>query len=647
MKSYSIRKDSRSVETTIDYKNELNSLQHEVVCSEDGASLVIAGAGTGKTRTIIYRVAWLIQNGIAPQSILLLTFTNKAAKEMMKRTEGLLSKNITALWGGTFHHVANKLLRNHAKLIGYKNDFLILDRTDTKDMLDSCVLELNQKEKIIPASAIIVDVYSFMKNTNDNIESVLNKKYPQYIEFTQELMDIITLYEAKKLRQNMMDFDDLLLNLKLLLQEHNEVCNMYSNRFRHVLVDEYQDTNTIQGEIVDLISRVHGNIMAVGDDGQSIFSFRGANFENILNFPLRHKNVKIYKLTINYRSTPEILALANSIIVHNKKQFPKQLEAVKESGVLPTKVAVENVYEQAEFVASKIMDIRDDGHELSSVAVLYRSHYQAMEMELELKRRGISYDVRSGLKFLEQAHIKDILSYLRILANPFDELSWVRILKMIPGVGNKTADRIWKEISGSDNPIKSLTYARHHIIKKGKAYFEQTFLPIIVELEGRDIPAACLTIVLENIYEQYLFNRYDNAELRLEDIKQMIQYANKYETIAEFINEMSLDDQHAQTEETDSDRDNEVILSSIHQAKGLEWNTVFIIGLNDGRFPSLKALRGEYGEEEERRLFYVATTRACKELYLCYCLATDNAFLKPSRFLNESPNELLEELIVT
>ena len=652
MKKYYLHREPAGLK--LNYENELNEEQHAVVMHHGGYMLVLAGAGTGKTRTVIYRVARLIEIGIRPENILLLTFTNKAAKEMMRRTEFLIGRNIQGLWGGTFHHIGNMILRRHCLLLGYKKGFSILDREDSKDLFDICIGAVKKREMIIPKGSVLSQIYSLMKNKESSIDEIIPLRFPYFTNVLDEIKKAITLYDKKKHTLNLMDFDDLLTNWKRLLLNNENIREYYASKFMHILVDEYQDTNKLQAEIVDLISCTNRNLMAVGDDAQSIYSFRGADFENILKFPERYPDVTIFNLTINYRSTPEILNLANKSIINNVRQFQKELHSVKGAGTMPYLVPLRDIFQQADFLAQRVLDMNADGLPLNEIAVLYRSHYQSMEIQMELQRRGIPFEVRSGLKFFEQAHIKDILSFLRVVVNPYDELSWKRIVKLIPGIGNITAGRLWDSICKSESPFDAIFEMARLVPKKAMDAF-YLFLDLLKVLKGGGYDntplqaSAAIDHILRHGYEDYLYSHYPNAEDRVEDIEQMIRFALKYDSLETFISELSLQSASGgEAEEGDEDREC-VILSTVHQAKGLEWNSVFVIGLNDGRFPSVRSLKTEY-EEEERRLFYVAVTRAKDELYLCYPITSEDwhglGFLRPSRFIKELPGDVYEEIVV-
>jgi DNA helicase-2/ATP-dependent DNA helicase PcrA len=649
MKKYRLRREPSAF--TVDYRKDLNPEQFAAVMHEKGPALVLAGAGTGKTRVVTYRVARLIEAGMRPENILLLTFTNKAAREMMRRAEQLAGRNIMGLFGGTFHHVANLILRQHYLLAGYKQGFSIIDREDSKELFETCVTEIFRKEVVLPRGAVFSEICSLAKNTELSAVDIVTLRFPHFSNALEEIGRVIALYEKKKLSLNLMDFDDLLLAWKTIFAEHDNIREYYSLKFRHILVDEYQDTNKLQSDIIDLTVGGDRNLMVVGDDAQSIYSFRGANFENILRFPERYPEALIFKLTTNYRSTPEILFLANRIIANNRKQFSKELHAVRRSGETPNVVPLKDVFEEAEFVGSVIIDMNSDGRTFDDIAVLYRSHYQSMQLQMELQRRGIPFEIRSGLKFFEQAHVKDIVSNLRIIVNPFDEISWKRVLKLIRGVGNITAGKIWEFIARSESPSDEVPEAYRLVPKKSAEEFNR-FVGMLGELRsGKYLvsPSSAIDYILKNGYEDHLYNTYPNAEMRIEDIEQMSRFALRYDSLETFLSELALQGV-AEAETGDEDRtDGKVVLSTVHQAKGLEWEAVFIIGMNDGRFPSAKSLRSDE-EEEERRLFYVGVTRAKEDLFLCYPVSSEDwnalGFLRPSRFLRELPADSVEEMTV-
>ncbi len=627
----------------------MNPQQLEVVSAEEGPILVIAGAGSGKTRTITYRVSWLLEMGVQPSEILLLTFTNKAAREMLHRVALLTRMDVRQLWGGTFHHVGNMILRPNASHLGLNSNFSILDQGDSKDLITACVSEIQgkKKDKQLPSPDILQDAISFSINTANELESIVRLKYPHMESALQFILVIAKRYAEKKKEMNSVDFDDLLLGCKFLLETREDVRRYYSSRFKHVLVDEYQDTNKLQADFVDLLASGHRNLMVVGDDSQSIYSFRGANFANIMEFPSRYPETKMYRLELNYRSTPEILNLANDIIEKNQYQYQKKLAATRPSVQWnPAVVPLRDGAQQADFVAQRILELTEEGISPSEVAILYRAHFHSMELELELTRRGIPYVIHSGVRFFEQRHIKDVLSYLKVLINSFEELSWRRVFLLIPGIGPATADRLWNAIRTEKEPISKLGQFKEYIPRASLAGWGH-FVELMQELthEGfLEAPSAAIEHVLKNGYDKYLESKFPDAAGRRDDINQMSSFAMQFDSLSRFLSELSLLGQ-MEGEESGEDAGQEKIrLSTIHQAKGLEWKVVFIVYLVDGRFPSARSMKRVEDLEEERRLFYVASTRAKDQLYLTYVLLSEGFyqapnFYRPSIFLKEIPRE--------
>lgn len=682
MKKYVIKRDKSGLpEKLTRYREELNEQQFKVVTAKPQPTLVIAGAGTGKTRTITYRVAYLLEQGVSPNRILLATFTNRAAREMLKRVETLTgTQNVHRVWGGTFHRIANLILRKHAVSIGFDSNYSILDSEDARDFINVVIDEsaIDTKSKRFPKPQVVQNIISYANNTDQPIEDVIVSKYPYFEMLTSQIKRVDFNYMERKRERNVMDYDDLLLNWKRLLLEKPAISELYAEQFQHILVDEYQDTNRLQAEIIDLLAVKHKNVMVVGDDAQSIFAWRGAEFTNIYEFPERYPNTQEYKLEKNYRSTPEILGLANVSIANNRKQFPKTLEAIKESkDFKPALIPCSDVEQQSAFIASRILELRDEGTTLEDIAVLYRSHYHSIELQLELTKRNIPYRVQSGVRFFEQAHIKDVISYLKIIVNPRDELAWKRILKMIPSVGNVTANKIFEHIS---NRIRSAESTPKLLLQEGettasssiftKAVFEdiptprskkswENFVKLLEEItsdKNRNKPGKQIELILSSGYEQNLVENYENADARLEDLHGLAMYANKYETTEDFLSELALLSTERFKEPTalggedvvmGGEEDELLTLTSIHQAKGLEWNAVFLIWTAEGKFPSPRSLRELDSEEEERRLWYVALTRAKDELYLTYPLMIvdynrQTIIQKPSRFIMECPPALFE-----
>jgi DNA helicase-2/ATP-dependent DNA helicase PcrA len=645
----------------VNYRGDLNDEQYEVVTAGGGPLLVIAGAGSGKTRAATYRVARLIETGAAPSNILLVTFTNKAAREMLHRVEHLVQSDVRKVWGGTFHSIGNRILRRHAQSIDYQPNFTILDTEDAKELIESSIQEagIDLKARRFPKAEVIADIISFANNRDTTLHDCLARNYPHFEPLAAQIERVDRIYQARKLERNSMDYDDLLANWKRLLEEKPEICRVWAEQFEHILVDEYQDTNKIQAEIIDLLGARHRNVMVVGDDAQSIFGWRGAHFANMYSFKDRYPDAQEFRLETNYRSRPEIVLLANATIRNNRKQLPKNLRAARESaGAMPALVPASDVEQQAAFVASRILELREEGAPLSEMAVLYRSHWHALELQLELVRRDIPYVVRSGVRFFEQAHVKDVISYLRLIVNPHDELAWKRVLKLIPRVGNATANRIWERIAVASEPL-ALVCRSDFDARPRSVDSWQEFVRLIERLIGPeflDRPGAQIELILASGYEELLQNTYENADLRAEDLRQLANYAARFDSTQEFLSELALVNterfgapQGTTGEDVimGGDEDEKLVLSSIHQAKGLEWREVFLIWAADGKFPSARSLRDAESEEEERRLFYVAITRAKDELYVCYPLVVTDwsrqtVIQRPSRFVSEVPMELFE-----
>ncbi len=639
----------------LNYDGLLNDQQIAVVEAGDGPILVIAGAGSGKTRTLTWRVARLVADGVPPEAILLLTFTNKAAREMLKRVEEVCRIDTRRIAGGTFHHVAHEILREHAGELGFARGYSILDREDTRDVMTAAIADcgLAVGARRFPKADVLVDLVSMAVNTQTPLADVVADRRPQFVPLTDDVLRVARRYAERKHELNAMDFDDLLLHWKILLAEREPVRRALAERFQHVLVDEYQDTNQLQGDVVDLLVAGRRNLCVVGDDAQSIYSFRGAHFENILEFEQRYPDARRFELTVNYRSTPQVLTLANTSIAANVRQFRKELTAVRRDGTLPALVPCRDVNQQAAFVAQRVLELRDEGIPLPEIAVLYRAHHHSMEIQFELARRGIPFVVRSGVRFFEAAHVKDVLAHLRFARNPGDELALKRCLKITPGVGTATADAVWSAFlarrRGGRGTVDELLApdVACQVPGKGRAGYARLaqLLRALTRPPVRDLPGEAIEKVLDEGYEEYLRAEFLNADSRIEDVQQLAQYARAYEDTEAFLAEIALlTELSAETVAEGGEPDEKLILSSVHQAKGLEWRAVFLVWLADGRFPSAQALKDTAGEEEERRLFYVACTRAKDELYLAYPVVAaprdrERIVLKASRFLEELPAE--------
>lgn len=651
MRKYSLKSATPSP-LQLDYDNALNDEQRAVVLSAPGPCLVLAGAGSGKTRALTYRVARLLETGFAPQELLLLTFTNRASQSMLQRASQLAKVDLTRLWGGTFHHVGHMVLRDHAEVLGYGKDFGVLDREDSRDLMDACIAECGFAvgQRRFPKADVMVDLYSGAVNLQKPLLDVVAQRTPQFLQHEDGIITVGRRYAERKRELNVMDFDDLLLNWKVLLIERPEIARRMQERFRAVLVDEYQDVNRLQADIVDLVSAQHRNVLVVGDDAQSIYSFRGADVEAILRFPERYPDAQTYRLTVNYRSTPQILALANASIARNTRQFPKELRAVRQDRELPALVPLRDVQQQAEFVAQRLLELRDEGFALKDIAVLYRAHHHAMEVQLELARRGIPFVVRSGVRFFEQAHVKDVMSFLRWVENPRDELSFKRFVKLFAGIGRATAEALWDAIrAGAErgqDPRVVFTRAdlmglcppkARAALARCRALVGELCAPAMQQSPSQMIDR----VIDEGSFRDYLRARFANFQAREDDVAQLGHYAMQFESLADFVSEIALAGElQGEDVEEGGDADEKVTLSSIHQSKGLEWRAVFVVWLAEGRFPAPPALKSLSGEEEERRLFYVAVTRAKDELYLLHPIFHverdhTRTILRPSRFVSE------------
>lgn len=641
----------------IDYEKELNLEQLEAVKAAGGPILVIAGAGSGKTRALTYRVAHLIEQGTQPECILLATFTNKAARSMLSRVETLVDVNIGRLWGGTFHHVGNRILRRYARHLGYESSYSIVDAEDSRQLLNACIKELgiHTADGKFPKAAVLGDIIGLSANTRIEIEDIVVDRHRGLSHCITDILKVAMRYRIRKKELNVMDFDDILINWCDLLTRFPDIRAEYSEKFHHILVDEYQDTNIIQAEILDLLAGHHKNLMVVGDDSQSIYSFRGANFANIIRFPEKYPDAKIFKLETNYRSTPEILHFANMSIENNSSQFRKELRAVRRKGVRPVFVPVRNVLHQADFVAQRIIELADKGVPVGEIAVLYRAHFHSMELQMELVRRGIPFEIRSGIRFFEQAHIKDVTAFMRIVANPLDEIAWKRVMKLYSNIGEATADRIWRYVSSHDEPLAAVFSDQFlECVPKtalpGIMRFRVT-IEDILDLSAVNDLAAIAGAVLDGGYREYLEVKYGDTAKREDNLKQLSNFSSKFGSLDDFLRDLALMTNVTEEEsrDTEATHNNKVILSSIHQAKGLEWSVVFMVWCSEGMMPLARALREPGGEDEERRLFYVATTRAKDQLYFCHPLAsrTGGAWGReavPSRFIAElAPTDLEPE----
>ncbi|MFH2068479.1 MAG: ATP-dependent helicase [Candidatus Omnitrophota bacterium] len=650
--------------TEINFSEELNEEQYRVVTEGDGPCLVLAGPGSGKTRTLVYRVAYLLSQGVSPTEILLLTFTNKAAKEMLRRVEllrgrfpaGLNSaRPLAGLVGGTFHHCGNFSLRRYAEAVGYTRSFGILDRSDSKAFVSEALAELKiTKDKRFPKAEIILGIISFAANSCREITPVILSQYPYLEQFIPEIERTAIVYRRRKKEANVMDYDDLLSNWLYLLSINPSARGFYQEKFRYILVDEYQDTNRLQFEIIKVLSGKHRNIMVVGDDGQSIYSFRAAEIKNVLDFSKVFPKARIFRLETNYRSVPEILRLANESIKNNRMQFPKTLKSSRKNGPKPVLVSAENSFAEAQFVTRRILDLLSQKIPLSEIAVLFRARYQATELEMALTGQGIPYLVRGGLRFYEQAHVKDVLSYLSVLVNGRDEIAWRRILLRVEGIGPGYFKRIYGQIRQADQPLaafcgsKLLTgipfRSRSGVVNLRKLFRELAAPEII------DQPAKAIKKILESDYRTYCLAAYPDGPERVLEIEELTKIAAFFDSTEQFLSETIMGENYRDEMFKGEPEAGKkfLTLSTIHQAKGLEWKVVFILSLTDGRFPHAKATQNGEGLEEERRLFYVAVTRAKSILYLLQPISSSgwdgkSVIQQPSPFVRELPESCYQK----
>ena len=636
---------------SIDYAAALNSQQLAAVTAGEGPSLVIAGAGSGKTRTLVYRVAYLIDSGIDPSHILLLTFTRKSSQEMLERAGELIGVRSERVRGGTFHSVANMLLRRYGRSIGLEPGFTILDRGDAEDLiaLVRAQLGLNEKDKRFPRKGTIAEMFSKAENTLRPLAEIVVEEFDHFSDHLDALEQLQRGYQASKRQRQLVDYDDLLVLLRRLVMEDEGIRRTISSLYRYILVDEYQDTNRLQADVVRHLASTHQNVMVVGDDAQSIYAFRGATFKNIMEFPTLFPGTTIYKLEENYRSTQPILNLANAVIEEAKEKYSKHLFTRKLDGPLPVLVEAAGENAQSRFIAQKILELREEGVPLDEMAVLFRSSFHSFDLEIELSRHGLPFVKRGGVKFIETAHVKDLLAHMRVVANPLDAVSWHRVLMLVEGVGPKKAQDVMAALVKSPNPYRALSEMTG---RSGKGLKDLALTLESLAGSGDLRPAEQVA----HIYEYYLpilKEHYDDYPKRTRDLDHLQTIAEGYQAVETFLSDLALEPPDGNAARSDaSDRDDErLVLSTIHSAKGLEWQCVFVIWIVDGRFPSVYSFSEDDGLEEERRLFYVSVTRAKRHLYLTYPInvfdrGSGMVLSKPSRFLDPVAPKLLEQLVL-
>ena len=610
--------------------------------------LVIAGAGSGKTKTLTFRVARLIESGIKPENILLLTFTKKAADEMLNRAVMILDSRCEKVAGGTFHSFSNYILRKYSNLLELRNNFTIIDRADAEDVINHLRGSvIGKQEKRFPRKGTILDIYSKAINKNMTAEEVIESEYNQFSHCIEKINEISKQYIAYKRQNSLLDYDDLLLYLRTLLQSNDDIRKKLSNQYKYILIDEYQDTNSLQADIIKLLASEHNNVMAVGDDSQSIYSFRGANFRNILDFPAIFPDTKIIKLEQNYRSSQNILALTNEIIKKAKEKYTKNLFSDIVFPEKPALICMNDMQTEAEFVAQRVLELQEEDISLNDIAVLCRSARMTYNLEIELAKRAIPYRKFGGLKFIETAHVKDVIAHLRVILNPYDIISLNRILLLLDGVGNQTAMKLLPVLSSEKIETEKLM-----LPSKSSESIKKLLLTLDEQRKNLLNPSQIVEKVLA-YYEPILIDKYDDYTKRLKDLEHFLYLSSQYSNLEDFLSDLALEPPDSSVSEVEdgAQKDEYLTLSTIHSAKGLEWKAVFIIGAVDGRFPSVYSFNSEEELDEELRLMYVAATRAKSYLYITYPIdmfdySSGMVLSKPSRFLDGIEQDILEKWVL-
>ncbi len=659
METYTLRSRPDARETVryrIDYQGELNEAQYESATTLTGPMLVIAGAGSGKTRTLVYRVARLVESGVNPAQVLLLTFTRKAAEEMLRRAAALVGSACEHVSGGTFHSFANVVLRRNGRAVGLSPGFTILDRGDSEDVVNLLRSRagLDKKDRRFPRKGAILELFSMAVNRSTTVPQLIEDAYGHFADHLEDLVRLEDAYRGYKRERSLVDYDDLLVLLRDLVRDHRDVAERLSQTYRYVMVDEYQDTNRLQAEIVRGLAATHDNVMAVGDDSQSIYSFRGADFRNIMDFERLFPGTRLVKLEENYRSTPPILELANAIIDRAREKHTKILRARTPGDQRPMLVQCGDERAQSRFIAQRILELREEGLALDDVAVLFRSSFHSFDLELELQKHDIPFVKRGGFKFIETAHIKDVLAHLRVVANPRDAVSWHRILLLLDGLGPKTAGDIFNHVAPAPDLAGAVELLRS-APRRGAFSKDLTRLADLLAEAGSDnVPVADKVAAVVGFYVPMMRHVHpEDYPKREKDLEHFLTIAARYRSLSSLLSDMALEPPNDSVGDVLAAEIDEglLTLSTIHSAKGLEWRAVFVIGMVDGRFPSLFNLRDENDVEEERRLLYVAVTRAKEHLYLTYPIdvydrSTGMVLGKPSRFVDGLPSGVLPGLQV-
>jgi len=635
----------------ISYKTQLNASQYAAITATEGPLLVIAGAGSGKTRTLTYRVARLVEEGIAPSSILLLTFTRKAAHQMLERATQLLDSRCGNVAGGTFHSFGNGILRRYASHLGINPGFAIMDRVDAEAAINLLRKEIGtgRKQRSFPRKHTLANIFSRAVNKMTSIEDVVYDDYPHLSSDVEAVADLFQAYQRHKREHQLLDFDDLLVYLQQLLRTNRECRERLSSAYRYIMVDEYQDTNKIQAEILYLLTGSQQNIMVVGDDSQSIYAFRGANFKNIMEFPNMFPGTRIITLEENYRSVQPILDLTNLIIDQAAEKYSKTLFTRKSGGSRPVLVGARDENSQSLFVVRKIEELIDQGVPLNQIAVLFRAGFHSFDLEIELNREQLPFIKVGGFRFVESAHIKDVLAHLRVMANPHDRISWYRILLLIDRIGPTTAQKVFEALMREGSGYTGLLS-----VKPTTAALKELgrLQNLFAQLDSHGPPLAEVGEAVIEYYLPILRKRHDDHPKREKDLEQLLAIMERYTDLARFLSDMALEPPNTSlgdtfTSEATAPADH-LVLSTVHSAKGLEWHTVFIIWVLDGRFPSSQSMFKEEDLEEELRLMYVAATRARENLYFTYPnqiydRSAGVMLDRPSRFIDMMPADILEQ----
>ncbi len=629
VKEYRIDRSSTIVDKSLmdtSFLDELDEEQKVAVVEPEGKIVVIAGPGSGKTRVITYKIAYLLMTGVRASEMLLVTFTRAAARQMIERAQKATRAELNDMLAGTFHHVCNILLRKYGSAVGLKPNFTILDESDAKDLMKivrARFVTSKQMNKALPTNTELHNLYSYMVNTFSSPYEVVLKRAKRWINVIDVIERIFQEYALEKEKQNVVDYDDLLIKMLQLLENYPDVREAISSRFKWVLVDEFQDTNIVQLKIVQLLSQVHGNVFVVADDAQSIYSFRGARFENVKEIM---KDAKVFKIQTNYRSTDRIVDLVNSVIP--RSSVPKKLRAVRASSQKPVVVNTYDHFDEASFVAQQIITHVNEGIDYSDIAVIYRAHSHSLELQVELAKKNIPFRILSGIKFSESAHAKDVMAFLKLMVNPFESISWTRLLKLLDNIGDVTAEKITNEILNSESPIDAFLAMN---VKSNNA---MQIKEIMDYCRGKP-PAQQIERFYENFYKNYLEFEYPDFRDREEDIERLTEMAKFYDSTQDFLNDLLISEDVGREVENES----KVTLTTVHQAKGLEWKVVFVIGVNPGDFPHFLAVKDDTLDEEER-LFYVAITRAKDYLYISHSVLSRS----DHRGFNEVDRDFIEDI---